>query len=157
VAAQERVLGIISDTHGLLRAEAERALAGSELILHAGDVGSFEVLERLRRIAPVVAVRGNVDRGAWAEQLPQTEVVEFAGALLYLLHQPEHLDLDPAAAEFRAVVFGHTHRPLIEEQNGVLYVNPGSAGPRRFALPVSVAQLRISAGALCASITELSV
>jgi len=157
MASRERCVGIISDTHGLLREEAARALAGSELILHAGDVGTPEVLEQLREIAPVVAVRGNVDRGSWADVLPATEVVEFAGALLYVVHQPEHLDLDPVAAEISAVIFGHTHRPLIEERGGVLYVNPGSAGPRRFALPVAVAQLRIGGGALAAAITELTV
>ncbi|HJQ33013.1 MAG TPA: metallophosphoesterase family protein [Pyrinomonadaceae bacterium] len=122
-------VGVISDTHGLVRAEALEALAGAELIIHAGDVGGPEVLEALRRVAPVIAVRGNNDRGDWAEALPDYEAVEINGAFVYVLHDLKELDIAPAAAGFRVVVSGHSHKPLIEEQRGVLYLNPGSAGP----------------------------
>lgn len=148
-------LGVISDTHGLLRPQALVALAGSDLILHAGDVGGPEILGPLRELAPVHAVRGNVDRGAWAQELPGTEVVEAGGHLVYVLHILEELDLDPAAAGFSAVVTGHTHRPRSEVRGGVLYLNPGSAGPRRFKLPVTVARVRVSAAGLDPEIVEL--
>lgn len=151
------VLGVISDTHGELRPEATRALRGVDRIVHAGDVGSPEVLEGLAEIAPVVAVRGNVDRGAWAERLPETEVVEAGDALVYLLHDRKALDLDPAAAGFAAVVSGHSHQPGVEEREGVLYLNPGSAGPRRFRLPVALARLRVGGGRLEPEIQELDV
>ncbi|MBV8754542.1 MAG: metallophosphoesterase family protein [Hyphomicrobiales bacterium] len=141
-------IGVISDTHGLLRPQAMEALQGSAQIIHAGDVGRPEILDELRRIAPVVAVRGNVDRGAWADQLPVSEIVEHDGVLLYVLHILEDLDLDPSTAGFRAVITGHTHRPKMETKNGVLYFNPGSAGPRRFDLPVSVGRLSIVDGKL---------
>jgi uncharacterized protein len=134
-------IGIISDTHGLLRPQAVAALHGSALIVHAGDVGRPEIIDELRRIAPIVAVRGNVDRGAWADSLPQSEIVEHEGIRLYVLHIREDLDLDPAPAGFHAVITGHTHRPKMETRDGVLYFNPGSAGPRRFDLPVSVGRL----------------
>jgi hypothetical protein len=135
------VIGLISDTHGLLRPEALTALKGCELILHAGDVGGTGILERLRDIAPVVAVRGNVDGGAWAKTLPQTTAVEAGEVSIYVLHDLEQLDLDPAAAGFHIVLSGHTHKPVRSERNGVVYVNPGSAGPRRFRLPVTLARL----------------
>lgn len=138
-------VGIISDTHGLLRPEALAALRGSDLIIHAGDVGTPQVLEGLRELAPVTAVRGNNDRGALATELPETEAVEVGGRWLYVLHDLHALDLDAAAGGFAAVVAGHSHRPKIEERQGVLFINPGSAGPRRFSLPVAVARLRVGA------------
>jgi putative phosphoesterase len=138
-----RVVGVISDTHGLLRPEAVEALGGSELIVHAGDIGGPEVIEALRAIAPVVAVRGNNDRGLWAEEFPPYDVAEVGAAFVYVLHDLKELDLSPEAAGFRVVVSGHSHKPLAEERRGVLYLNPGSAGPRRFKLPVTVARLTI--------------
>jgi putative phosphoesterase len=142
--APQHVVGVISDTHGLVRPEAERALQGCDSIIHAGDVGGNEVIAKLRRIAPVVAVRGNMDRGAWATHLPRTKAVEVGDCLLYVLHELMALDLDPVAAGVHAVIFGHTHRPRIERQDGVLFFNPGSAGPRRYAIPASVGRIRIS-------------
>lgn len=136
-----RHLGLISDTHGLLRKEALDALRGSDLILHAGDVGAPEILESLREIARVVAVRGNVDEGAWAEALPVTEVVDAGGVSIYMLHILDELDVNPQASGFSIVVSGHSHKPGQSVKDGVLYVNPGSAGPRRFQLPVTVARL----------------
>ena len=148
-------VGVISDTHGLVRPEAVKALAGSGLIIHAGDVGGPEVLEELGRIAPVVAVRGNNDRGAWAEALAEYEAVEVNESFVYVLHDLKELDIAPAAAGFRVVVSGHSHKPLIEERRGVLYLNPGSAGPRRFKLPVTLAHLRVSADGASAEIINL--
>ncbi len=148
-------VGVISDTHGLLRPEALEALAGSELIIHAGDIGGPEVLEGLGRVAPVVAVRGNNDRGAWADSLPEYEAVEVGGAFVYVLHDLKELDIAPAAAGFRVVVSGHSHKPLAEERRGVLYLNPGSAGPRRFKLPVTVARLKLRGGDADAEIINL--
>ena len=137
-------LGLISDTHGLLRREAVEALRGSELIVHAGDVGNPKILEELRKLAPVVAVRGNVDTQEWARALPLTAVAEVGAVLLYVLHDVNALDLDPVAAGFRLVVSGHSHKPARMERDGVMYVNPGSAGPRRFQLPVAVARLNLA-------------
>ncbi len=136
-------IGLISDTHGLLREEAVQALRGSELILHAGDVGKPEILQELRKIAPVVAVRGNVDTEPWAQALPETAVAEAGAAMIYILHDVNALDLNPAASGFHIVVSGHSHKPGKTERGGVLYVNPGSAGPRRFQLPVTLAHLRL--------------
>ena len=136
-------IGLISDTHGLLRREAVEALRGSELILHAGDVGDPNILEELRKLAPIVAVRGNVDTEEWAKALPLTTVAEAGAVLIYVLHDVKTLDLDPAAAGFRLVVSGHSHKPTKMERDGVWYVNPGSAGPCRFQLPVSVARLNL--------------
>ena len=150
-------IGIISDTHGLLRPEAVAALRGSPLIIHAGDVGCPEILDELRRIAPVFAVRGNVDRGLWAMGLPETEIVEVEDCLLYVLHDLDALNLDPPTAGFRAVITGHSHQPRIETRDGVLYLNPGSAGPRRFHLPVSVGRLSLTGGELQAEIINLEV
>jgi putative phosphoesterase len=150
-------IGVISDTHGLLRAEAVQALAGADLIVHAGDVGAPEVLDALRAVAPVVAVRGNNDRGAWAAALAETEVVERGGRSLYVLHDVKQLDLDPRAAGFDAVIAGHSHQPRIERRDGVLYVNPGSAGPRRFRLPVALAWLDLDPEGLAAEIVRLDV
>jgi putative phosphoesterase len=135
------ILGLISDTHGLLREDAVRALRGSDVILHAGDVGAPEILEGLKTIAPVVAVRGNVDTGEWAQALPLTEVIPMGLVRIYMLHILQDLDLDPAVAGFPMVVSGHSHKPGQTEKDGVLYINPGSAGPCRFYLPVTVARL----------------
>lgn len=134
-------VGLISDTHGLLRSEVFAALDGSDLILHAGDVGDPEILSNLKSIAPVFAVRGNVDTEPWARQLPETQVIETRHATIYMLHDVHAMDLDPRAAGFHMVISGHSHQPACEERNGVLYINPGSAGPRRFDLPVTVARL----------------
>jgi uncharacterized protein len=149
------ILGVISDTHGLLRPEAIEALRGSAHILHAGDVGEPEILERLREIAPVTAVRGNVDQGAWASALPRTEVVEFEGVSIYVLHILQELDLKPEAAGFGVVVYGHSHKPALEVRNGVLFFNPGSAGPRRFKLPVTVGKLFVKGGKVRGEIVNL--
>ena len=138
-----KVIGLISDTHGLLRPQALAALEGSDLIIHAGDVGDPEILERLKERAPVFAVRGNIDTEPWAKVLPETEVVEAGDATIYVLHDAKALDLDPAAAGFQIVVSGHSHKPSRAERGGVLFLNPGSAGPRRFDLPVTVALLRL--------------
>ena len=150
-------VGVISDTHGLVRPEAVDALTGSALIIHAGDVGRPEVLEELGRVAPVVAVRGNNDRGAWAEALAEYEAFEVNKAFVYVLHDLKELDLAPAAAGFRVVVSGHSHQPLAEERRGVLYLNPGSAGPRRFKLPVTVARLKMNGEDVNAEIIHLDV
>ncbi|MCU1261236.1 MAG: phosphodiesterase, family [Bryobacterales bacterium] len=135
-------LGVISDTHGLLRDEALRALEGSELIIHAGDVGDPQIIDALKVLAPVVAVRGNIDRGDWASALPITAVAQADSTFIYVLHDIHELDLDPAAAGFHIVVSGHSHKPVHTERSGVLYLNPGSAGPRRFQLPVTIARLK---------------
>jgi putative phosphoesterase len=150
-------IGIISDTHGLLRPEALATLTGAELILHAGDVGNPDVLEALKSIAPVVAVRGNNDKGRWAEQLPQWEVVQVGSVYIYMIHDLKEIDLNPAAAGFQVVVSGHSHKPSVEDRKGVLYVNPGSAGPKRFSLPVSVARLRVRGETVSARLLKLSV
>ena len=149
-------IGVISDTHGLLRPEAIAALRGSEHIIHAGDVGDPSILERLSEIAPLTAVRGNVDGGAWARQLPPTNVLEIRGFTIYVLHDLDELDLNPASAGFAAVVYGHSHIPGKELKNGVLYFNPGSAGPRRFHLPISVGKLVVERARLRAEIFELA-
>src|SRR5271157_5570065 len=137
------ILGVISDTHSLLRPQAVEALRGSDRILHAGDIGAPEILEALKQIAPVTAIRGNIDTAPWASILPTTEVVEANGVSIHMLHDLAQLDLKPDAAGFRVIVYGHSHHPKIVEKNGVLYFNPGSAGPRRFNLPVSVGRLMI--------------
>lgn len=149
------IIGVISDTHGLLRPQAIEALRGSEQIIHAGDVGNPAILDRLSAIAPVTAVCGNVDVGGWARKLPQTNVLEIEGITIYALHILDQLDLNPEAAGFSAVIYGHTHEPHIETKNGVLYFNPGSAGPRRFDLPVSVGRLSLQDGRITADIVEL--
>lgn len=148
------MIGIISDTHGLLRPEVIEALTGAELIIHAGDIGNPEVLTTLETIAPVVAVRGNNDHGPWAERIPFTHVVEFRSCLLYVLHDVDHLDLDPVASEMAAVIYGHSHRAGAEMRRGVLYLNPGSAGPRRFTLPIAVARLHMTAVGLMPEMIE---
>jgi putative phosphoesterase len=148
------LIGIISDTHGLLRPEAVKALHGVDRILHGGDVGDASVLEGLRKTAPVVAVRGNNDKGAWADELPQWEVVELEDVFVYLIHDLKEMDIVPAG-NFQVVVSGHSHKPSVVEQRGVLYVNPGSAGPQRFTLPISIALLTIEGGEPSAEIVEL--
>jgi len=150
------LIGVISDTHGLLRAEALAALRGSEHIIHAGDVGAPEILDELSATAPVTAVRGNVDKGAWARKLPETEVVELGGISVYVLHDLAQLDLKPEAAGFKVVISGHSHVPKQETREGVLYFNPGSAGPRRFTLPVSVGRLTVEGGKVRAEIVKIS-
>ena len=137
-------IGLISDTHGLMRPDALRALACSELILHAGDVGKPEILEALREIAPVIAIRGNVDVEAWAERLPETEIVKTEAATIYMIHDVNQLDLKPEAAGIQIVLSGHSHKPSDTVRNGVRYINPGSAGPRRFSLPISLARFDLS-------------
>ena len=148
-------IGVISDTHGLLRTEAREALRGSELILHAGDIGKPEVLRDLKRIAPVVAVRGNVDLDSWARRLPPVEVAQCAGKSFYILHRIADLDIKPEVGGFSAVIFGHSHQPTIEWRDGVLFFNPGSAGPRRFALPVTIGRIEIVDGELRPEIIQL--
>jgi uncharacterized protein len=150
------LIGVISDTHGLLRNEALEALRGVEHIIHAGDVGKPEILERLKEIAPVTAVRGNIDKAAWAGKLPETEVVELGRAMIYVLHDLAQLDLKPEAAGLAVVVSGHSHVPKQEMRHGVLYFNPGSAGPRRFKLPVSVGKLVVEDGRVRGEVIVIS-
>ena len=139
-----KIIGVISDTHGLLRPQALQALEGSELIIHAGDVGDPKILDALKMLAPVFAVRGNVDTDVWAQALPENEIIETGPATIYVLHDVHSLDLNPAAAGFQVVMSGHSHKPEQTERDGVLFLNPGSAGPRRFDLPVTVARLDLS-------------
>jgi uncharacterized protein len=137
-----RLIGVISDTHGLIRLEAFEALKKSDLIIHAGDIGNVQVLERLRTIAPVVAVQGNTDRGDWMKDLPHSRIIEADKRLIYVIHNLHEIDLDPVASRISAVIYGHSHQPLIRIEKGVLFLNPGSAGPRRFHLPISIALIR---------------
>jgi putative phosphoesterase len=148
-------IGVISDTHGLVRPEARRALAGVERIIHAGDVGGPEVIEALRAIAPVDVVRGNNDKDPWGARLPPRLALEFDGVRVHVLHDLKELDVDPAATGFRVVVAGHSHKPVVTERDGVLYVNPGSAGQRRFSLPVTIAYLTLGGGTVQAEIKPL--
>jgi hypothetical protein len=150
-------VGVISDTHGLLRPEAMAALAGVEYIVHAGDIGAQAVLDQLRQIAPVTAVRGNNDKESWAEGLPDTNVLNVLDRTLYVLHDISELEVDPSAAGYAVVVTGHSHKPAVVTKNGVLFVNPGSAGPRRFSLPVTIAILDIGHDDIRAEIRELNV
>jgi uncharacterized protein len=151
------VIGVISDTHGLLRPEAVAALAGVDHIIHAGDIGAPEIITALERIAPTTAVRGNNDREAWARSIPYTNAVTIAGHRIYVLHNIVELELDPAAEGFAAVIAGHSHKPAIAERNGVLFLNPGSAGRRRFKLPIAVAKLHVDAKSVRAEIHELAL
>jgi uncharacterized protein len=153
---QLTTIGIISDTHGLLRPEAIDALHGSAHIIHAGDVGSPEILEKLSAMAPLTAIRGNVDKDAWARKLPETEVVEISGISIYVVHDLVKLDLNPKAAGFHIVISGHSHIPKRETRDGVLYFNPGSAGPRRFKLPVTIGKLVVEDHAVHGEIVELN-
>jgi putative phosphoesterase len=149
------MIGLISDTHGLMRPEALAALQGVSQIIHAGDVGSPDVLAALKAIAPVTAIRGDVDHGLWVQGLPATRVVEVDGVMFYVLHDLGALDVDPAAAGFSSVISGHSHQPRIERRSGVLYINPGSAGPRRFRLPVTLALLSVNHGEVGAELVPL--
>jgi putative phosphoesterase len=149
-------VGLVSDTHRLLRPEALQALAGSDCIVHAGDIGAPRVLEALARIAPVTAVRGNNDRGDWAASLPETASLRAGDATIVVIHELARLDLAALADQPRAVVFGHSHRPSVETRDGVLFVNPGSAGPRRFRLPVSLARMTVRGGELSVELVSLS-
>ena len=149
-------IGIISDTHGLLRPEAVELLRGSEHIIHAGDIGAPEIISQLEKIAPVTAIRGNVDTQAWARRFAETEVVELNGLFLYMIHDVNAIDLDPKAAGFAAVISGHSHQPKQETKDGILYFNPGSAGPRRFKLPISVGRMVIADGQLSAEILQIA-
>jgi uncharacterized protein len=148
-------IGVIADTHGLMRPEALEALRGSDLILHAGDIGKPTVIEALQAVASVVAVRGNNDNGSWADSFADTEVVQADSMLIYTLHDLAELDLDPGAANIGVVVSGHSHTPIVETRRGVLYLNPGSAGPRRFRLPISVARLTVAGDAAHAELVYL--
>ena len=149
------VVGVISDTHGLLRSEALAALEGADYMIHAGDVGEPAILARLAAIAPVTAVRGNVDRDTWAQELPVNDVLEVGGASIYVLHNLNELDLDAKAAGFAAVISGHTHQPKQELRDGVLYFNPGSAGPQRFKLPITIGRLLVQNGKIKSEVIEL--
>jgi uncharacterized protein len=155
VLMNDHLIGVISDTHGLLRPQAIQALQGVELIIHAGDIGNLEVLSGLEQIAPVHAVRGNTDRGEWARALPLTQLVAVGDIHCYVLHELFTLDLDPAAADLATVIFGHSHSPHLERKRGVLYLNPGSAGPRRFTLPVTLARLRVQNNSLHVDFVDL--
>jgi putative phosphoesterase len=149
------IVGVISDTHGLLRSEALAALHGSQYIIHAGDIGDPQILDKLAAIAPLTAVRGNIDHGEWAHKIPATNVLEIGEILIYVLHCFQKLDLKPEAAKIAAVIYGHSHVPKQELKNGVLYFNPGSAGPRRFRLPVCVGKLRVQGGKVRGEFLEL--
>jgi len=150
-------VGLISDTHGLLRPEAIESLRGSHSIVHAGDIGDPDILRALAEIAPVTAVRGNNDTGLWASRIRETAVLRVGEVSIYVLHNLDELDLDPAAAGFQIVVSGHSHRPRCESRSGVLFINPGSAGPRRFRLPVCVGHLVISGAAVSSRLLELQL
>jgi uncharacterized protein len=157
VSRTDFTVGVISDTHGLLRPEAVALLMGSDHIIHAGDIGNADILRQLAVIAPTTAVRGNNDQDAWTSRIPETEVVQVGAAIIYVIHDVHALNLDPAAAGFHAVVTGHSHRPGMELHEGVLFFNPGSAGPRRFKLPVSMGQLTISGTSITPHLIELTV
>lgn len=148
-------VGLISDTHGLLRPEAKAFLHGSDLIVHGGDICDGRILEELAGIAPVTAVRGNNDFGTWADRLRATEILQVGEVLIYAIHDLSQLDIDPAAAGVRVVVHGHSHRPHVEERDGILFVNPGSSGPRRFTLPIAVGELMVDGSAISARIVDL--
>ena len=150
-------VGLISDTHGLLRPEAVTFLRGSDYIAHAGDIGGADVLTQLNALAPVTAVRGNNDSGSWAEAIPESQVLQVDDVFMYVLHNLAELDLDPVAAGFHVVVSGHSHQPSVKERDGVHYVNPGSSGPRRFKLPITVAELDIAGHSVSARVVELQM
>lgn len=157
MAASVFTIGVISDTHGFLRPEAIEAMRGSDQIIHAGDIGDASIVPELERIAPVTLVRGNIDTAAWCRKLPATNVLEIGGLSLYLLHNVQELDLNPSAAGFASVIYGHSHQPAIEWRKDVLFFNPGSAGPRRFRLPISVGRLKVKNGKIEPELIELKV
>jgi uncharacterized protein len=150
-----KLIGLISDTHGLIRPQALAALRGVDLIIHAGDIGKPEVLQSLKTLAPLVAIKGNVDKDAWADSLPETKALKIGDVRGYVLHNVNELDFNPAARGYQVVISGHSHKPLIVRRDGVLFVNPGSAGPRRFKLPVAMARLRLDGRNLSAKIIYL--
>jgi uncharacterized protein len=150
-------IGIISDTHGLLRPEAVQFLRGCDRIIHGGDIGHSAILEELAALAPVTAVRGNNDHGPWAERIAQTELLQVGEVWIYVIHDLNQIDIDPAAAGVHVVVSGHSHRPSVEERGGVIYVNPGSAGPRRFRLPIAAAELLVTGSSMSVRTTELTI
>lgn len=152
-----QLIGLISDTHGLVRPQALDALTGVDLIIHAGDIGAPEVIDNLKRIAPVVAIKGNNDRGNWAKSLPDTKLVKTADAKLYIIHNVKELDCDPVARGIQVVISGHSHKPSVINRDGVLYVNPGSAGPRRFKLPIAVGKLRVEGMNVKPEIIQLEI
>ncbi len=155
---QERqLIGVISDTHGLVRPQALQALRGVDLIIHAGDIGAPEVMDALKSIAPVVAIKGNNDNEAWATSLPDTKLVQLNAAKLYVIHNVRELDLDPVARGIQVVISGHSHKPSVVKRDGVLYLNPGSAGPRRFKLPVAVGKLHVNSLNVKAELIELEI
>ena len=151
------LIGLISDTHGLVRPQALAALEGADLIIHAGDIGKPEVLDSLKTIAPLVAIKGNVDRDGWAKSLPDTKALKIGATRIYLIHNVNELDFDPARRGYQVVVSGHSHKPSIVTREGVLFVNPGSAGPRRFKLPVAIARLRVDKCPVTAEWVELTL
>ncbi|HWK49292.1 MAG TPA: metallophosphoesterase family protein [Steroidobacter sp.] len=153
----QTVIGVLSDTHGLLRPEALKHLNEVDRIIHAGDIGTPNILEKLRKLAPVDAVRGNNDKGTWAEAIPETLFLEIRGHQIHVLHDLKQIDLSPAAAGMSVIISGHSHKPAVEEREGVLFINPGSLGPRRFRLPISLAKLYITAAAVRAEIIELKL
>jgi putative phosphoesterase len=149
-------VGLISDTHGLLRPEARAFLVGCDYIVHGGDIGSAEILDELAGLAPLIAVRGNNDTAPWAARLPLSELIRVGNVFVYVIHNLAELDIDPGAAGVRVIVSGHSHKPVIEERDGILYVNPGSSGPRRFKLPISVGEITVSGGAVNARLVDLA-
>lgn len=153
---ESRLIGVISDTHALIRTEAAKALAKCDLIIHAGDIGTVHVIDVLRKIAPVVAVRGNCDKGSCAEIFASTEVLEIGGQYFYVIHDLNRIDIEPEAAGINIVINGHTHEPYQFRKEGVLYLNPGSAGPRRFSLPISLALLKITGDSLEVEFVKLA-
>ena len=151
------IVGVISDTHGLLRPQAVELLRGSDHIIHAGDIGAPEIIPELEKIAPVTAIRGNIDVQPWARKFPATDAAELGSFLIYLIHDVNDLDLNPKAAGFAAVISGHSHKPKQEVRDDVLYFNPGSAGPRRFSLPITVGRLEITADGIAPAVLELRI
>lgn len=155
--SETKIIGVISDTHALMRPEALAELCDSDIIVHAGDIGDPEILDQLGAIAPVYAVRGNNDYADWADAVPEVEMFEFAGKTIYMVHDPADVDIDPEAAGVSLIVTGHTHLPKLEERDGVIFLNPGSAGPRRFKLPVGVAKVTLTGGEMSAELITIEV
>jgi uncharacterized protein len=152
---KELRVGVLSDTHGLLRPEARAFLVGCDYIIHGGDIGSAEILEDLAALAPLIAVKGNNDKAPWARRLPETDMVRLGGAFVYVIHDLAQLDIEPVGAKLQAVISGHSHKPAVFEREGVCYLNPGSCGPRRFSLPISIGEMRITGSSVLARTVEL--